>query len=148
MARCIARFTAQNPNSATLPYAGLMAVAGQDLILREVGVFNDGTTGIPTMHLNRVTAAGTSGSTITASLVDLTNHTILGTAKNAWTIAPTLGADVGHMPVGAAIGAGTILTFYGAGNGLLIPAGTANGVVLTTSSATNQACSGYFIWDE
>jgi hypothetical protein len=147
MARCQAFFNAQNGNSTTLPFAGLMAPAGNDLILREIGVFNDGTTATKN-KLSRVTAAGTSGSTITAANTNLATHTILGTAKNLWTVTPTFGADLADMPCGAAAGAGTILTFYGEGNGLWIPAGTGNGIVLVQVAAVSQAVSGYFIWDE
>jgi len=147
MARCAAYFNAQNPNSTTLPIASLFAIAGQDLVLREVGVFNDGTTAVP-IKLIRFTAAGTPGTGLTEANVNLANHTILGTGFNAHSVAPTNGAEIGRMPCGAAAGAGTILTFYGEGNGILVPAGTANGVGLLQTAATSQAVSGYFIWDE
>jgi hypothetical protein len=147
MARCAAYFNAQNGNSTTLPLAGLMAVAGQDLIVREVGLFNDGTTAFKA-KLVRITAAGTTANALTEANIDFANHTILGTAFGLWSAAPTLGADVGAMPVGAAIGAGTILTFYGDRNGILVPAGTGNGVGIIQTAAVSQAASGYIIWDE
>lgn len=147
MARCTVTFENINPNSATLPFASLYAVAGQDLILREVGVFNDGTTGMLT-KLQRATTAGTQGTGLTEANVDFANHTILGTGFPAHTVAPTLTGVVGWLPIGAAIGAGTILTWYGDRNGLLIPAGTGNGICLIQDAAVSQAVSGYFIWDE
>jgi hypothetical protein len=147
MARCTVPFFAQNGNSTTLPLASLFAIAGQDLVLREVGVFNDGVVAVTT-KLVKCTAAGTPGTGLTEANVDFTNHTILGTGFQKHSVAPTLGADVAPMPVGAAIGAGTILTWYGERNGLLIPAGTANGVAILQLAAVSQALSGYFIWDE
>lgn len=147
MARCTATFENINPNSTTLPFTALYAVAGQDLILREVGLFNDGTVGMLT-KLVKLTTAGTQGAGLTESNVDFANHTILGTAFVAHTVAPTITDVKGWLPVGAAIGAGTILTWYGDRNGMLIPAGTANGLGLIQDAAVSQAVSGYFIWDE
>lgn len=147
MARCQVPFFAQNGNSTTLPLASLYAIAGQDLVLREVGVFNDGTVAVP-IKLVKLASAGTQGTGLTETNMDYANHTILGTGFQKHSVAPTLGNDVAPCPCGAAVGAGTILTFYGDRNGLLIPAGTANGVGLLQTTATSQAVSGYFIWDE
>lgn len=147
MARCSAYFDAQNGNSTTLPIAGVMAIAGQDFVLREAGVFNDGTTAVK-FKLVRITAAGTTANALTENNVDFQNHTILATAFGKWSVAPTLGTDIGAMPVGSVAGSGTILTFYGDRNGITVPAGTGNGVAIVQIAAVSQACSGYFIWDE
>ncbi|MGH2373014.1 MAG: hypothetical protein ACRDIC_05990 [bacterium] len=148
MARCSVTFPAVNPNSTTFPACGLYAIAGQDLKIREVGVFNNGTTAVR-FQLVKLTTAGTATASTNETNVDFGNHTVLGAGFHTFiTTAPTLGAAVGYMPVGAAVGAGTILTFYGEANGLFIPAGTANGVGLVQLAAVSQAVDAYFIWDE
>lgn len=147
MARCSAEATT-TAGSTTLPIMSLYAVAGQDLILREVGVFSTVTTAVVVgLKLVRLTSAGTQGTALTENNINLANHTILGTAFNTHSGAPGLGADIAACPVGAAVGAGTILTFYGEGNGVLIPAGTANGVGILPLGV-GQACTAYMIWDE
>jgi hypothetical protein len=149
VARCTAEFDAINANSTTVPIAGLIGVAGQDFIIREIGVFNDGTTAVPIRLEFLVTSANGTTAAITPYNLDFANHTVLATPKT-WSAAPTVTTTkiLAYMPVGAAVGAGTILTWYGDRNGLLLPAGTGNLVVLIQKTATSQAVSGYFVWDE
>jgi len=146
MARCAAYVLASGAGSATLPIASLYAPATQDLRVREVGVFNTTTTAAG-LKLIKVSTTGTQGATITETNLDTLNHTILGTAFNTHSVAPTLGGEIAPCPVGAAIGAGTILTFYGENNGILIPQGTGNGLAVLPTG-TGQICQVYFIWDE
>jgi hypothetical protein len=147
MARCSATALAVNANSTTLPNASLYAPAGQGLILREVGVFNNGTNAVR-MKLVRLSTTGTQGTGLTETALWPSDHTVLGTAFPAHSGAPTIAFDIAPMPVGASVGAGTILTFYGEGGGIQILAGTGNGVGVVDVAAVSQAVDVYFIWDE
>lgn len=148
MGRYSASAVSAGAGSVTLPIGGVMAVAGSGFILRETGVFNTTTTAVVSgVALQRVTAAGTSGSTITAQSFDPNLLANASLAKNTWTVAPTLGNQVAELGVGAAVGAGTILTFYGEGSGIRVTLGTANGVV-NIPLGTGQICNQYYVWDE
>lgn len=148
----MARYSAEcttGAGSTTLPIMSLYAPANQRLILREVGVFNTTTTAVVIgLKLVRLTTAATQGAALTEAQFDPDAPANVGTAFNTHSsTGPSLGADIAAMPVGAAIGAGTILTFYGENNGIIIPKGTANGVGILPLG-TGQICTAYFIWDE
>ena len=148
----MARFSAYGASAATssttLPHGTLYAPAGNGLILREVGIFNTGTTAMR-YKLVRLTTAGTVGTALTENKFWADGPVPTGTAYlNSTGTAPTLGTDIAAMPVGAAAGAGTILTFYGEGNGIYIPTGVANGVGLLQVVGAAFSVDFYFIWDE
>ncbi len=134
--------------STTLPIMSLYAPAGNDLVLREVGVFNTTTTAVvANLKLVRLASTGTQGAAITANLFNPGGPAATGNPRTTHTVAPTLGTDIAAMVAGAAVGSGTILTFYGESGGLRIVAGTANGVGILPLG-TGQICSAYMIWDE
>jgi hypothetical protein len=145
MARASA-FCTTAAGSTTLPIMSLYAVAAQGLMVREVGVFNTTTTAVR-FKLVRLTSAGTPGAALTENKYLDWSGTPVGTAFNTHTGAPSLGTDIAAMEAGAATGAGTILTFYGENNGLLIPLGTANGIGILPLG-TGQICDAYIVWDE
>jgi len=147
----MARYSAEvttGAGSTTLPIMSLYAPAGNRLIVREVGVFNTTTTAVVVgLKLVRLASTGTQGAAITPTLFDPGSPAATGNPRTTHTVAPTLGTDIAAMPVGAAIGAGTILTFYGEGNGLVIAAGTANGIGILPLGV-GQVCTAHIIWDE
>lgn len=111
----------------------------------EIGVFNTTTTAAA-VGVVRATTTGTQGAALTEVNEEFANHTILGTAFNTHTADATVGAALRQAPVGAAVGAGVILTF--GARGLLIPAGTSNGVVINCPTGTGQILDFYIVWDE
>jgi len=147
----MARYSAEcttGAGSTVLPIMSLYAPASQRLILREIGVFNTTVTA-PTVGLKlaRLTTTGTQGTALTEVQFDPDAPAPVGTAFNTHSAGPTIAGDIAAMPVGAAIGAGTILTFYGENNGLIIPKGTGNGIGIVPLG-TGQVCTAYIFWDE
>lgn len=128
------------------PQISAFAAAGQGFILREAAIFNTTTTAARYV-LVRLTAQGTPGAGLTEAEW-WTEGAITVTAFTTHTADATLGANVAAMPIGAAVGAGTILTFYGEGNGLYVPAGTGNGIGIAPASGTAQVADCHLIWDE
>lgn len=128
------------------PQISAYGAAGQGFILREAAIFNTTTTAAR-YSLVRLTAQGTPGAGLTEAEF-WTEGAITVTAFTTHTADATLGAAVAAMPIGAAVGAGTILTFYGEGNGLYVPAGTANGIGIILASGTGQVADCHLIWDE
>lgn len=132
--------------STTLPIVSLYSGgATSSPRLREVGISNTTATAL-VVKLIRLTTAGTQG----AGLVETPHDGIsaaLGTGFTTHTVAPTLGADLGYtFSLGAAVGAGIIWTFGDVG--LVVPAGTANGIGVIIATGTGQVCDTYLVWDE
>ena len=146
MARCSSagRGVTNLPTATAGP--GLFAVASHRLRLREVGVFNTTTTAF-VVGLQRCTATGTQAGSLTETCDDDPVYTPIGnTFTSMSTAATTSGAPSRQASVGAAIGAGVIWTF--GDNGLVIPEGTANGVILNLPTGTGQFFDFYLVWDE
>lgn len=125
--------------------ASLFAVASRNGKLREVGVFN------------------TTSTAVAASLVRFTNATGVGAALtevqyDELSPAPNCTGFAGHTADGAvsspfrqaslpaAVGGGVIWTF--GDTGILIAAGTANGIGIICPTGTGQILDYYFDWDE
>lgn len=148
------RVTAMSPvagntaSTTTLPCFSVYASATMGLTIREVGAFNTTTTACR-YGLVRLSTAGTQGTGQTEVIIsgDPTS-TIQGTSFTTHSVAPTLNGFIAPMPLGAAIGAGTILSFYGENAGLYIPKGTANGIGIILLAGTGQVSDTYIIWDE
>lgn len=134
--------------SATLPSSALAAPAGSGGVLREVGITNTTATACD-VRLVRLTTAGTPGASFgTPGKHDPNSAAAALDAKQAYSSsAPTIG-DLGYRAsLGAAIGSGFIWTFPG--NGLLIPAGTANAIgIIAADGSTLQLLQVYYVWDE
>jgi hypothetical protein len=145
MARCSAGDRASLASTAVRGPSLYATASSGNLILREVGAFNTTTTACA-VGLSVATAAGTVGAGVTEVNESDQTHTILGTVFQVHTADATIAGEARQGSVGAAIGAGVIWTFYD--NGLLIPEGTANGVVLTCPTGTGQVLDFYFVWDE
>jgi hypothetical protein len=143
------RFTAgmrsTGAGSATLPIGGLMGVAARDGHLVEVGVFNTTTTAFG-VRIARITALGTPGSGLTEEEYVGTMEGPVFTALDTWTGAATISAaSLRQASIGAAIGAGVIWTF--SGEGVYMPAGTANGIGIVPVG-TGQIADWYMEWTE
>lgn len=108
-------------------------------------MFNTTTTAVA-YKLQRATAAGTVGATLTKDPDDPDQAAAGLAAFNTHTVAHT-GTDAGYNCVlGAAIGAGVIFTL--GDRGKRIPAGTANGIGILTATGTGQIIDFHFGWDE
>jgi hypothetical protein len=144
MARCsVGGRTDALPTTVRGPSLFATAASGA-LIVREIGAFNTTTTAVA-VALGIATAAGTVGTALTEVNESDQTHTILGTGFNTHTANATL-TGTRNASIGAAIGAGIIWTF--GENGLQIPEGTANGVVIICQTGTAQHLDFYFVWDE
>lgn len=129
------------------PMMSLYSAASVNGTLREVGVFNTTTTAV-SVRLVRLTAQGTPGAGLSEICHNDRGPTASCTAFTTHSADATVGSDLGYRAIlGAAAGAGIIWTF--GDSGIVLPAGTANGVgVIVISGGTGQACDLYFVWDE
>lgn len=144
MARCsVGGRTSAVPT--TLRGPGLWATATSGALkVREIQAFN--TTAIAVaVALGIATAAGTVGAGLTEVNESDASHAILGVGFNTHTVDATLTATR-HASLGAAIGSGIIWTF--GDDGLVIPEGTANGIVIVCHTGTGQHLDFGFVWDE
>jgi hypothetical protein len=130
------------PTAARGP--NVYGIASRPLYIVEVGVFNTTTTAA-TAAAARATGAGTQAGAVTEISED-SEITPAATAFTSQSADATIAGVATQASLGAAIGAGVIWTF--GGKGLRIPAGTANGCVLTCPSGTGQFEDFYFVWEE
>lgn len=131
--------------STTLPIGSVFSAAAGRWRLREVGCFNTTATAA-VMVLRRATAVGTPGAGQSELCHDDETVAAAQTAFDTHTVAPTLtGGQFRVWSLAAAIGAGSIYTF--GGNGIEVPAGTANGLVIVPLTGTGQICDVYFGWE-
>ncbi len=145
MGQFSAGFRSTGAGSTTLPLGSLYAPAGNRLILKEIHVTNTTTTATD-MALRAFTATGTQGSAITEIEHDSEGPAWTGTVFDTHTVTPTITAgEYARASIGAAIGAGVVWVFN---KGLLIPAGTGNGIGVIAGTGTGQICDLTFVWDE
>lgn len=132
--------------STTLPAAGLVPAANNDIYVVEVGAFNT-TASACNVALRRITAAGTAGSAFSTFLDDPDTTAATASLKDTYSVGPTITAgSKAWAQLGAAIGSGVVWTF---GNkGIRVPKGTANGLVIIPGVGTGQILDVYVIWDE
>jgi hypothetical protein len=139
-------FRTTGAGSTTLPIASIFATAGCRPRVREIGVFNTTATAVA-IAVRRMTAVGTAGTGQTEVYNDDDAQTILATVFDTHTVTGTfVTGSIRAASLGAAIGSGIIWTF--ADPGLIIPAGTGNGVVVVPLTGTGQICDVYFEWEE
>jgi len=148
MARYSAGWRTGGAGSTTVPVASIYGISGKGGRIREVSAFNTTTTACA-IALRKFTSAGTPG----------TGQTELPHDDAAWMSAadctcfdthsagPTITAgNLRVASLGAAIGSGIIWTF--GDNGIVIPAGTANGIGIVVLTGTGQILDVDFTWDE
>lgn len=144
MARCSAGARASSAATAARG-PSLYAPAGNQLTLREVGVFNTTTTGFA-VGIVRATTGGNRGAAVTETCESDPSHTVLGVVTQTHAADATLAGTARQASIGAAIGAGVIFTF--GDEGMEINAGTANGVTINCPTGTGQVFDFYFVFDE
>ena len=134
--------------TACLPGFSLFAVASRTAKIRELGLFNTTATSC-IVRLVRLTAAGTAGADLVEVPWDEGSSPANATGKAGHTAAATMvdSANIRQAMLPAAIGGGVIWTF--GDTGLLVAAGTANGVgIICPTTFTGQVLDYYLDWDE
>lgn len=136
---------AAGAGSATLPIGSLYAPTGSGGRVREIHVCNTTATAVA-VAVCRLTTTGTQGSALTEASHDPAGPPPLMTGFQTHSGAPTL-ADLGYRAVlGAAVGSAYIWTF--GADGLVIPAGTSQGIGIYIATGTGQILDFTFVWDE
>lgn len=126
--------------------ASVYAVAGSGGRIREVQVYNTTATSFYAA-VARFTAATNVGAGLTEAKFDPNSPAAACTGFAGHTGDSTAGEEICRGPVGAAIGAGIIWTFD-SDTGLVLPAGTANGIGILCPTGTGQIFSYVIVWDE
>lgn len=125
--------------------ASLFAVASRTVKLREVGVFNSTAVAVA-VALCRFTNATGVGAGLTEVLYDEAGPANNATGFAGHTADGAVGSNFRYASLGAAIGSGVIWTF--GDTGILVAAGTANGVGIICPTGTGQILDYYIDWDE
>jgi hypothetical protein len=125
--------------------ASLFAVASRTMKLREVGVFNTTSTAVA-VALVRFTNATGVGTGLTEVLYDETSPAPNGTGFAGHTADGAVGSPIRQASLGASVGSGVIWTF--GDTGIVVAAGTANGVGIICPTGTGQILDFYLDWDE
>jgi hypothetical protein len=132
--------------TTSLPTGSIYAPAGNRIWLKEIHAFNTTSTAVA-IAVRALTTTGTQGTGQTEIEYDNQGPTPTGTLHDVHSVAPTITAGYyAHAPLAGVVGAGIIWEF--GGNGIMIPAGTANGVGVVTSTGTGQILDLTFVWDE
>lgn len=127
------------------PCVSVYSPAGNGFVIRELACWNTTTTAC-VYKWARLTTAGTPGSGLTEMEWREDGLAPTVTAFDAHSADATIGLTVEYMPIGAAIGAGYYYT-YGS-EGLVVAAGTGNGVGLVLASGTGQILAYKIVWEE
>jgi hypothetical protein len=125
--------------------ASLFAISGRTAKLREVGVFNTTATAVAA-SLVRFTNATGVGAGLTEVLWDEQGPAPNCTGFAGHTGDGAVGSPCRQAVLPANVGGGVIWTF-GEG-GLLVQAGTANGIGIICPVGTGQILDYYMDWDE
>lgn len=125
--------------------ASLFAIAGKTVKIREIGVYNT-TASAVALALARFTNATGVGAGLTEAPWDTEGPAPSGTGFAGHTADGAVGAVFRHAPLAASIGSAFIWTF--GDTGLVIPAGTANGIGIICPTGTGQILDYHFDWDE
>lgn len=123
----------------------LYAIASRVGKVRECGIFNTVAT-VFAAALARFTAAGTQGAALTESKYDTQAPDAELTGFAGHTADATVGETIRQCSLGAAVGSGVIWTF--GDTGIVIPAGTANGIGVIVPTGTGQVTDYHLDWDE
>lgn len=146
MARFSGGARATGAGSTTLPSGSIYAAAGSGGSVRAIGVWNTEVTEVA-IRIVRLSTAGTS-SALTLGKLNPNKAAAACTVRNVHSgTAPTISEDLGYRAMlGAAIGSGVMFTF--GDDGLVIPAGTGNGIGIITATGTGRVLDYFFEWDE
>lgn len=125
--------------------ASLYAVASRTIKLREVGVFNTTATAFAAALVRFTNATGV-GAGLTEVQWDEAGPAPNATGFAGHTADGTVGSPFRYASIPAAVGGGVIWTF--GDSGVIIAAGTANGIGIICPTGTGQIFDYYFDWDE
>lgn len=124
--------------------ASIFAIASKNFKLREVGIFNTTSTALA-VSLVRFTNATGVGAGLTVAPYDQ-GITANSTPFAGHTADGAVGAPFRQASMPAAVGGGVIWTF--GDSGLLVAAGTTNGIGIICPTGTGQILDYYYDWDE
>lgn len=125
--------------------ASVFAIASRTVKLREVGVFNTTSTALA-MSLVRFTNATGVGAGLTEVAYDEAAPAPNATGFAGHTADGAVGSPLRQASLPAAVGGGVIWTF--GDTGIIVAAGTANGIGIICPTGTGQILDYYFDWDE
>jgi len=125
--------------------ASLFAIASRTMKLREVGVFNTTSVAVA-VSLVRFTNATGVGAELTEVMYDAAGPAPNGTGFAGHTADGAVGSPLRQASLGAAIGSGVIWTF--GDTGILVAAGTTNGIGIICPVGNGQILDYYYDWDE
>lgn len=145
MARYISSVVGATAPTTARPCLSIFCTAGVAFEMREAGIFNTTTTAQRTA-LRRMTNATGQGAGQTESKYDPDSAAATCTAFITHTADGGTGDMLHMMPCGAAVGSGTIMTFYD--RPIECTLGTANGVGILCASGTGQISDSHLVWDE
>jgi len=145
--RVACAFRPSGAGTTLLPMASLYATAGVRPRIMEIGIFNTTATAVA-IAVRRLTTAGTQGTgQAEFSLNDDAQSPVATVFDLHSSTGPTLTAGaIRQATLGAAAGSGVIWTF--GDTGLIIPAGTGNGIAIVCATGTSQICDVNFEWIE
>ena len=146
MARFTCAWRTAGAGSSTLPAASIYAGTSTRLLVREIWITNTTTTAVQ-LAVRRLSTAGTQGAATTTEMeYDDDGPSPDGACYDTHTGGPTI--TTGNLwmgDLGAAIGAGVVLTFDD--EPLRIPTGTGNGIGIVPPG-TGQILDVTFVWEE
>lgn len=125
--------------------ASVFAIASRTVKLREVGVFNTTSTALA-VSLVRFTNATGVGAGLTEVAYDEAAPAPNATGFAGHTADGAVGSPLRQASLPAAVGGGVIWTF--GDTGIIVAAGTANGIGIICPTGTGQILDYYFDWDE
>jgi hypothetical protein len=144
VARYSAGMTAAGAGTSLRPVFAVLNTASVSAQIREIGVFNTTSTAA-TFRVVQLTG-GTAGADQAERKHRRNSPSASCVSKGLWTADATVDEDTGYrLVLGAAVGAGAILTF--GGDGLEADLGTTKGIGLVPIG-TGQVVEIYFTWDE
>lgn len=125
--------------------ASLFAVASRTAKVRQISVCNTTSTAVA-VAICRFTNATGVGAALTEVLYDEASPAPNATGFAGHTADGAVGSNIDYVSLGAAVGSGWVFT-YG-DTGILIAAGTANGLGIICPTGTGQILDYSICWDE
>lgn len=125
--------------------ASLYAIASRTAKVRQISVCNTTSTAVA-VAICRFTNATGVGAGLTEVLYDEASPAPNATGFAGHTADGTVGANIDYVSLGAAVGSGWVFTF--GDTGILIAAGTANGLGIICPTGTGQILDYSIHWDE
>jgi hypothetical protein len=125
--------------------ASIFAIASRTVKVRQISVCNTTSTAVA-VAICRFTNATGVGAGLTEVLYDEASPAPNATGFAAHTADGAVGSNIDYVSLGAAVGSGWVFT-YG-DTGILVAAGTANGLGIICPTGTGQILDYSIHWDE